>query len=239
MDEIVSLLHTLKLPGMAQCWTSLAETHQLSKLSLQDGIRLLLQTEQDTRKNNRVTRLIKEAGFRLQATIEELETNTVRGVDAAAVAQLATGEYINNEATVIICGPAGTGKTFLATALAERACRQGTKVRYYTMQKLMEAVRLARLEGKETKFFEKMEQVGLLVIDDFGMKPLEGQQQNDFEQIIDDRYHRKAVIIASQLPVTDWYSVFQSELVAEACLDRLVHKSIRFQLQGESLRKKY
>ena len=239
MDEIVSLLHTLKLPGMAQCWTSLAETHQLSKLSLQDGIRLLLQTEQDTRKNNRVTRLIKEAGFRLQATIEELETNTARGVDAAAVAQLATGEYINNGATIIICGPAGTGKTFLATALAERACRQGTKVRYYTMQKLMEAVRLARLEGKETKFFEKMEQVGLLVIDDFGMKPLEGQQQNDFEQIIDDRYHRKAVIIASQLPVTDWYSVFQSELVAEACLDRLVHKSIRFQLQGESLRKKY
>ncbi len=239
MDEIVTSLHALKLPGMAQCWTSLSETHQLGRLSLPDGMQLLLQTERDARKGNRINRLVKEANFRLQATIEQLETNTARGVDAAAVAQLATGEYIGSGATVIICGPAGTGKTFLATALGERACRQGVRVCYYTIQKLLEAVRLARLEGKETKFFQRMERIGLLIIDDFGMKVLEGQQQNDFEQIIDDRYHSKAVIIASQLPVADWYPLFQSELIAEACLDRLVHKSVRFQLQGESLRKKY
>ncbi|MDR0895823.1 MAG: IS21-like element helper ATPase IstB [Prevotellaceae bacterium] len=239
MNEIVTALHSLKLPGMAQCWTSLSETHQLGKLSLHDGMQLLLQTEKDTRNGNRIARLVKEANFRMRATIEELETNTARGVNAAAVATLATGEYINSGATVIVCGAAGTGKTFLATALGERACRQGTRVYYYTMQKLMEVVRLARLEGRETKFFERMERVGLLIIDDFGMKALEGQQQNDFEQIIDDRYHKKAIIIASQLPVSDWYPVFQSELIAEACMDRLVHKSIRFQLQGESLRKKY
>jgi DNA replication protein DnaC len=239
MNEIVTSLHALKLPGMARCWTSLSETHQLGKLSLSEGMQLLLQSERDARTQNRIARLIKEANFRLQATLEELETNTPRGVDAAVVTQLATGTYIDSGATVIICGPAGTGKTFLATALGERACRQGTRVCYYTLQKLQETLRLARLEGRESKFFEKIQRAGLLIIDDFGMKVLEGQLQNDLEQIIDDRYHKKALIIASQLPVNDWYQLFQSELIAEACLDRIVHKSIRFLLKGESLRKKY
>ena len=98
---------------------------------------------------------------------------------------------------------------------------------------------MARLEGHELKFFEKTEQLDLLIIDDFGMKKLEGQQQNDFEQIIDDRYHKKSLILASQLAVADWYSIFSSEMLAEACLDRVVHKSIRIELKGISLRKKY
>ena len=98
---------------------------------------------------------------------------------------------------------------------------------------------MARLEGHELKFFEKTEQLDLLIIDDFGMKKLEGQQQNDFEQIIDDRYHKKSLILASQLAVADWYSIFSSEMLAEACLDRVVHKSIRIELKGNSLRKKY
>ena len=98
---------------------------------------------------------------------------------------------------------------------------------------------LARLEGHELKFFEKMEHLDLLIIDDFGMRPLDGQQQNDFEQILDDRYNRKSLIIASQLPVSDWHCLFRNELIADACMDRIVHKAIRFQLVGESLRKKY
>jgi DNA replication protein DnaC len=239
MDEIESSLHTLRLPGMAECWSSLSETHRLDKLSLRDGMQLLLQTERDTRFDHRIAHLIKDAHFRCQATIEELELDTARGVDAATVSQLGTGEYIKNGSTVVLCGPAGTGKTFLATALGEKACRQGMHVRYYTMQKMLDALRLARLEGHETRFFEKMEKMDLLIIDDFGMRTLEGQQQNDFEQIIDDRYRNKALIISSQLDVADWYKVFTNELIAEACLDRLVHKSIRFHLDGESLRKKY
>ena len=100
-------------------------------------------------------------------------------------------------------------------------------------------MRLARLEGKELKFFEKMENLDLLIIDDFGMKKLEGQQQNDFEQIIDDRYHKKSLILSSQLAVSDWYSIFSNEMLAEACLDRIVHKAIRFTLKDDSMRKKY
>ena len=123
--------------------------------------------------------------------------------------------------------------------MGESACRLAYRVKYYTLARLLDEVRLARLEGKELKFFEKMEHLDLLIIDDFGMKKLEGQQQNDFEQIIDDRYHKKSLILSSQLAVSDWYSIFSNEMLAEACLDRIVHKAIRFTLKGDSMRKKY
>ena len=119
--------------------------------------------------------------------------------------------------------------------LGESACR----LVYYTLARLLDVIRLARLEGKELKFFKKMEHLDLLIIDDFGMKKLEDQQKNDFEQIIDDRYHKKSLILSSQLAVSDWYSIFSNEMLAEACLDRIVHKAIRFTLKGDSMRKKY
>ena len=238
-DETVRALHGLKLPGMAGCWTSLEETHRLDKLSLRDGMQLMLQHERDTRQANRIARLIKNAGFRLKATMEELETDTTRGIPAAEAADLATGGYIRDGRTIIICGPTGTGKSYFACALGERACRQGIKTLYFTMNMLIENLRLVRLEGREANFFRKLSDHGLVIIDDFGMVRLEGQKQHDFEQIIDDRYNRKALILTSQLPVADWYGVFQSELIAEACLDRIAHKSRRFSLSGESLRKKY
>ena len=239
MNEIEKELHKLKLPGMANCWTSLCETHRADKLSFRDGLQLLLQTEHDTRKTNRIARLLKEAAFCYPASLEELDYDTERGVDATTVANLGTCDYIRNGQTIVINGPAGTGKTYLATALGDRACRLGYHVTYFNIQKLFERIRLERLQGNEVRFMEKVSRVDLLILDDFGMKNLEGQQQNDFEQIVDDRYRKKALIISSQLPVNDWYGVIGNELIAEACLDRIVHKSFRFQLKGDSLRKKY
>ena len=227
-NETERTLHELKLPGMASCWSSLEETHQLDKLTLREGMQIMLQYERDTRGNNRIQRLIKNAGFRLRASMEELETDTARGIQACSAADLATGNYITGGMTVIITGPAGTGKSYFACALGDRACRNGRKVLYFTMNMLIENLKLVQLNAHD-----------LLIIDDFGMVKLDGQVQHDFEQIIDDRYNRKALILASQLPVADWYDVFQSELIAEACLDRIVHKAIKFDLKGESLRKKY
>jgi DNA replication protein DnaC len=239
MDTISISFQKLHMPGMSSCWKTLNETHQADKLSLSDGLELLLQSELDNRRNNRIDRLIKNAGLKQQASIEELETSESRGIPAGAITQLATGEYLKNSATIVISGPTGTGKSFLACALGERACRLGYKVKYYTVNRLLDELKLARLEGHELKFFEKIEHLDLLIIDDFGMKKLEGQQQNDFEQIIDDRYHKKSLILSSQLAVADWYGVFNNEMLAEACLDRIAHKSLRFELKGDSMRKKY
>ena len=239
MEQILSSFQKLHMPGMASCWKIINETHQTNKLTLKDGLELLLQSELDNRQNNRIERLIKKATFKQMATIEELDKNESRGISAGTITQLSTGEYLKNGTIIIISGPTGTGKSFMATALGERACRLGYRVRYYTVQRMLDELRLARLEGHELRFFEKIEQLDLLIIDDFGMKKLEGQQQNDFEQIIDDRNHKKSVIISSQLAVTDWYSIFSSEMLAEACLDRIAHKSIRIELKGDSLRKKY
>lgn len=238
-NETTRALHELKLPGMASCWESLEETHQLDKLTLRDGMQQMLQYERDTRKNNRIDRLIKNANFRLKASIEELETDTARGLSAASVSDLATCNYIRNGMTLIITGPAGTGKSYFSCALGDRACRNGFKVLYFTMNMLIENLKLVHLEGRETNFFRKLNAHDLLIIDDFGMVKLDGQPQHDFEQIIDDRHNRKATILASQLPIADWYNVFQSELIAEACLDRIVHKAMKYALSGESLRKKY
>lgn len=238
-DETERQLHELRLPGMASCWTSLLETHQLDKLSLRDGMQLMLQSERDKRESNHIARLIKNAAFRDRASIEELEVDTARGIPAASVAELGTGGFIDHGSTIIMTGPAGTGKSYFAQAVGERMCRLGHKVMYFTMAKLADMLKLVRIEGRQVNFFKKLAAIDLLIIDDWGMAKLTGDLQNDFEQIIDDRYNRKALIMCSQLPVADWYNVFQSELIAEACLDRIVHKAIRFNLQGESLRKKY
>lgn len=193
-NETERTLHELKLPGMASCWSSLEETHQLDKLTLREGMQIMLQYERDTRGNNRIQRLIKNAGFRLRASMEELETDTARGIQACSAADLATGNYITGGMTVIITGPAGTGKSYFACALGDRACRNGRKVLYFTMNMLIENLKLAHLEGRETNFFRKLNAHDLLIIDDFGMVKLDGQIQHDFEQIIDDRYNRKALI---------------------------------------------
>ena len=237
--QVQSTLKGLKMPGMAACWQTMEETHQADKLSLRDGLQILIQAEKDSRESNRITKLVKDANFRLPAILEELEISETRGVPADVIMQLSSGEYIKSGSTVLICGATGTGKSFLACALGNKACRQGYKVAYYTMQKLMDAIRVARVEGKDQKLLERLNKLDVLIIDDFGMKPIDGQQQNDFEQILDDRYKRKSLIISSQLPVSDWYSLFKNELIADACMDRIVHKPIRFQLLGESLRKKY
>lgn len=189
--------------------------------------------------NSYMSKIESNVSSSRQTSVEELETDTTRGISAASAAELVAGGYIDNGMTVNITGPAGTGKSYFACAIGDRACRNGVKVMYFTMNMLIENLKLVHLEGRETNFFRKLNNQDVLIVDDFGMVKLDGQIQHDFEQIIDDRYNRKALILASQLPVADWYNVFQSELIAEACLDRLVHKAIKFDLKGESLRKKY
>jgi DNA replication protein DnaC len=238
MEEIKSKLHNLKLSGMANQWQTLEETHRTGVLSLSEGMELLLQAEADKRQESRYERLMKNACFRYRASIEEVYPDPGRGIDQSLLMRLATGDYIKNGEAVIVTGAAGCGKSFLASALGHRACKQGYTVAYHNMQKLLVKLKLARLDGSIIKLFDRLAKTDLLIIDDFGLTVLQGQQQTDFLEIIEDRHAQRATIIVSQLPVASWFDVIGDPVIADSLLDRLVHTAHRFELKGESLRKK-
>lgn len=238
MDDIFNELKGLRLTGMADSWNIMTETRKADSCSLRDGLLLLIQAERDRRTNNRTAKLIKNARFRYAASIEQLNCDASRGVDRETVMRLSSCEWIRTGGTVLVTGPAGVGKSYLATALGYQACLMGYKVLYYNMSKLLEAVRIARIESAVSRFFEKMAETDLLIIDDFGMRKLEGQQLLDFMEILEDRHGRKATVIASQLPVSEWYEVMErNKTIADAVMDRIAKLSCRFSLKGDSLRK--
>src|SRR6056297_1471004 len=238
MEQIETQLTDLRLHGMNRAWTALLETRKHHELSLSQGLELLLQNEQQDRKNKRFDRLKKNAGFRYQASVEEVYTESERGVSKELMASLATGGYIRNGESVLITGASGCGKSFIASALGHQACMQGYKVAYFNLQKLLLRTKLPRLEGTIIKFFEKLSKTNLVIIDDFGLTYLEQQQRMDLMEIVEDRHGQNSLIIASQLPVANWYDIIGEETIADAILDRLVHTSYRIELKGESLRKK-
>lgn len=238
MNQIETQLTGLRLHGMSRGWLALIESRSHHELSLSEGLEILLQSEQEERKNKRFERLKRNAGFRYHASIEELYTDPARGVDKEQVTTLACGDYIKNGLSVLITGASGCGKSFLASALGHHACSQGYKVAYFNLQKLMLKTKMARLEGTIAKLFDKLAKTDVVILDDFGLTYLEQQQRMDLLEIVEDRHSQKPIIIASQLPVSSWYDVIGEETIADAILDRLVHSSYRIDLKGESLRKK-
>lgn len=236
--EIEQQMSQLRLLGMSQSWRALQETRMHHELSLPEGLEVLLQAENQDRENRRFERLKKAARFRYQASIEELHTNTSRGLDKGLVSELAMGGYISKGESIIITGATGCGKSFIASALGHQACSQGYKVAYFNLQKLLVKTKMARAEGTIYKFMENIAKTNLLILDDFGLIHLEGQQQLDLMEIIEDRHGKTSTIISSQLPVASWFDVISEATIADAILDRLIHSSHRIELKGESLRKK-
>ena len=237
-DQIYQDLKSLHLSGMAQSWMLLQETRRLGELTLLDGMTMLIQAEHDQRTSNRTARLLSQARFRYSASVEELTFDQTHGRDKNQILTLATCEYIRQGASVLVTGPAGVGKSFIASALGYQACLAGYKVRYANMQKLLEDMHMARVESKTAKFFDRIAATDLLIVDDFGMKVLDGQQLLDFMELIEDRHGRKSTVIASQLPVKNWYDILaKNPTIADAILDRVVKSACRIELFGESMRK--
>jgi DNA replication protein DnaC len=238
MKEIETKLKELRLKGMLQSWEAMRETRRIHELSFHDGMEILLQAEEEQRRNSRFERLLKNARFRYQASIEEINFDSSRGLDKALITDLATCNYITKGESLLITGATGCGKSFLASALGHQACTHGYTVAYFNTQKFMLRVKMARLEGNILKFFDKLAKTSLFILDDFGLTNMERQHQLDLMEIIEDRHGRSSTIIASQIPVANWYDIISEATIADAILDRLIHTSFRIELKGESLRRK-
>lgn len=236
--QIEQQMQSLRLHGMAQAWNELRQNRQLSDLSINDGLTLLLQAEILNKTNKRFDRLIKNARFRYRASMEEVICSAARNLDKSLIEELSTGDYISKGAPILITGASGSEKSFLASALGHQACYLGKSVAYYNTQKLNAKLRLAKIDGTYTKLIERTAKTDLLILDDFGLKPLEGQELLDMMEIIEDRHGLKSTIIASQIPFAQWYDVMSEATIAEAILDRVIHTSYKIELKGSNLRKK-
>lgn len=235
---IENQLSELRLHGMQRSWEALTLTRRHLELSAADALELLLHAEIEERLNRRYDRLAKNARFRYQASIAELHGDPAKGMDTDLLARLATRDWLKNGESILISGPTGVGKSFLASALGHHACIHGQSVAYYNVQKLLLKIKMARAEGTLLKFFDRLAKTDLLILDDFGLTVFNQQQCLDLMEITEDRHTRRSTIVASQLPVASWYGLFAEVTLADAILDRLIHSSHRFELKGESMRKK-
>jgi DNA replication protein DnaC len=238
VQQIDLKLRQMRLAGMARGWQALNETKQVFDLSFSEGLEILIEREEEERKNNRFNRMIKGARFRYQASLEELSYEPSRGLNKPMVASLATCQYITKGESVLITGATGCGKSYLASALGHQACLHGHSVIYSNTQKFMLRTKMARAEGSILKYFDKIAKASLLILDDFGLTKMDQQQQFDLMEVIEDRHGKASTIIVSQLPPASWFDVISETTIADAILDRLVHSSNLIELKGESLRKK-
>jgi DNA replication protein DnaC len=210
---------------------------QYTELTFEERLTLLVDLECTRRSDNRLHRHLKLAEFPLQAAIEDLEFTPGRGLDRSLILELAQGNWIYNHLNLLILGPTGCGKSYLASAFGSAACRSGFNVRYLRSSRLLHELAKSRLDGSYANLLRSLARVDVLIFDDWMRDPISVASAQDLLEIFDDRFNRSSTIIASQIPVAEWHARFPDPTLADAILDRLVHNSYRLTLQGESQRK--
>ena len=231
-------LKELKLTGMAEAFAEMAESPQANDLSHPEWLALLLDREASERSNKRLKRLLRAAKLReSQATVEDVDTNSPRRLDGVMFRELATCRWIRQHKNLIITGPCGIGKTWLACALGQKACRENLPTIYKRVPRLFEELEMGHGDGRFPRMFRVLTKAKLLILDDWGPEKLNAQQRRDLMEIVEDRYENGSIIITSQLPVDTWHDVIGEPTIADAILDRIVHNAHRLELDGESLRK--
>lgn len=235
----LSQLRELKLGGMASALQSqLEQIGTYEGLSFIARLNLLLDSENHSRQDRKQQRLIKQAKFKLHASVQDIDYQHPRNINKAGIAQLAQGDWITRAQNLLITGPCGSGKTYLACALGHSACLRGYSVRYYRLSRLMLELTQAKADGSYHKSLQRLSKIQLLIIDDWGLEPLTAAQRNDLMEIMDDRHGSTATLMISQLPTDQWYASIGDNTLADAILDRLMHNAHRLPLKGESMRKK-
>jgi len=238
IEQTLSQLQSLRLTGMAAALDEQRGVPDIAQLSFEDRFALLLEREQATRADRRLTRLLQLARFRVSACVEDINFRAKRGLDRALLLRLAGGEWIRTHQVVLLVGPTGTGKTWLACALGLSACRQGHSVRYLRLPRLLgEDLVRARADGSYGKLLQHLAKTDLLILDDWGLAPLGDRERRDLLEIVEDRVDRRATLVTSQLPVEHWHELVGDATFGDAILDRLVHHAHRITLTGGSLRR--
>jgi DNA replication protein DnaC len=237
-NPTIEKLHALRLPTMAEAWVEQSKNTNTASLSFDERFGMLVDAEHMARDNRRLRRLLKDAQLRLSnACVEDIDVSTARGIDKAMVRQLGAGGWIHEHLNVVLAGPTGVGKTFIACALGQSACRHGRRVLYRRVPRLLDELALARAEGSYARVLARLAKADLLVLDDWGIGSLKEAQRHDLLEVLEDRYGQVSTVVTAQLPIAKWHEWLGDPTVADAILDRLVNNAYKIELRGASRRR--
>ena len=234
----IEKLIAMKLPAMAQAFADQMQRPDMATLSFEERFGLLVDLQATDLDNRRMQNRLRTAKLRLSASIEDLDLRQGRGLDRATIMSLAQNQWVRSHHNILITGPTGAGKSYLACALAQKACRDGHTVLYHRVPRLLHDIAVARLDGRYHKLMAPIGKCEVLVLDDLLISPLTREEQRELLEIVEERYDRKATIVTSQLPVKAWHDAMQDPTLADAILDRLVHNAYKLEIKGESMRRK-
>ena len=238
-QQTIDKLHSLKLTGMAEAFADQLNQPDLDRLSFAERFGLIVDRQWTWKENNRMDRYLKNARLKLNACVEDIDYQSQRGIDQSVMMSLISCDWVRRHHNIIITGPTGVGKTFLACALTNKACREGYRAFTIRSPKFSYQMALARGDGSYGKTINKLSKAHVLVIDDLGLAPMTDPERRDLLEVIEERHGHASTIVASQLPVDHWYEQIGDPTIADAILDRLIHNAHKINLKGGSLRKKY
>ena len=235
--KLLEQLRGLRLTGIADALErQLTQPATHEDLSFEERLALLINAEALARENRRVESLLRSAKLRFAASVHDIDYRHPRGLTKSRMASLVQGDWLHKHQGCLITGPTGTGKSWLACALGDNACRLGFSVRYLRTSRLFKALEIARGDGSYTKLLATLARTDLLILDDFGLEALPARSRNDLLEIMEDRYAQRSVMVTSQLAVKHWHKAIGDPTLADAILDRLVHNAHRLELKGETMR---
>jgi DNA replication protein DnaC len=238
-EQVVKKMKEMKFYGMLRAFETSLESDALNTLTKDEMIAHLIDEEWDDRCNRKIARNTHNAKFHYKASIEQISFDTERGVDKNQVMRLAECTFMKNKENVMITGSTGIGKSYIASAIGQQACTLGYRVIYFNATKLFAKLKMAKADGSYINEIGKIERQQLLILDDFGIQPLDAQSRSALMEIIEDRHEKASTLITSQVPVANWYEVVGEKTIADAIMDRIIHNAHRIELSGESLRKKH